>query len=107
MSINLKQERKMTFKSIIGAVCTCLAIVSTSAYAVPAYVISGNTITGVTGLDVGGDTWDMTLHEGSFDDLFTAQPASALYTEAFSLAASTSLMDFSNSISLPATEMLG
>ena len=91
----------MTFKSIIGATCTCLAVTSFNASAASfVYDIDSN-ITGIAGLDIDGTTWDMTLHEGTFDDLLSAQPDNALYTESFAQSAALALILFTNSVPEP------
>ncbi len=85
----------MLLKSIIGAVCTCLAVVSFNVTAIPMYDYNATgEITGVTGLEVDGALWNMTLHDGSFIDLMESKGSSAIYTHTFALAASVALDRF-------------
>lgn len=91
----------MAFKSIIGATCTCLAVTSFNTSAASyVYDIDSN-ITGVAGLDIDGTTWDMTLHDGTFEDLLSAQPDNAYYTESFANSATLALISFTNSVPEP------
>ena len=87
----------MVIKSIIGAVGMYLSLLSFTAIGVPMYEINGeDIITGVTGLEVDGEVWDMTLHTGGFDDLFADVGWAAVYDEGFSVRASLALSSFVN-----------
>ena len=87
----------MKIKSIIGATCACLAVVSFNVNAITMYDLNSNgDITGVSGLDVGGISWDMTLHDSSFDSLYASIGSAALYGSDFSSNASVALLNFIN-----------
>ena len=83
----------MFIKSIIGIACTCLTFASLNVNATPAYSISGGQLIGVTGLSVDGETYDMTLHDGTFDALFAADNSS-VYDFTFADHADQSLKNF-------------
>ena len=89
--------RKVVIKYIIGAAGMCMSLLSFSAIgAMYEYNDSGD-ILGVTGLEVDGAVWDMTLHDGSFDELFATMGTDALYSNLFSLSATFQLIQFTNS----------
>ena len=100
----------MIFKSIIGIACTCLTFASLNVNATPTYSMSGGQLIGVTGLSVGSETYDMTLHTGSFDTLFAADNSS-VYDEVFADLADQSLYAFLSSSwagsALSASDILG
>ena len=85
----------MVFKSIIGAIC--LAVVSFNVNAIPTYDYNGDgEITGISGLEVYGVVWDMTLHDTSFSHLYTDSGGSAVYQDYFAQMATNSLISFTN-----------
>ena len=75
--------------------------------AIPSYVYSGGQVTGVTGLEVDGVLWDMTLHDASYDELYAALGDSALYTMAFSEAVTDALVTFTNTQADLASTIIG
>ena len=87
----------MVFKSIIGAIGMYASLLSFTAVGVPMYEVdvSGD-ITGVTGLLVGGTVWDMTLHDGSFDDIYNTYGASSVYDTLFARDATQALVTFTS-----------
>ena len=88
----------MIFKLIIGAVGMYMSLLSFTAIGAPMYQTDATgTITGVTGLEVDGSIWDMTLHDGSFDELFATMGTDAIYSNLFSLSATFQLIQFTNS----------
>ena len=88
----------MAFKSIIVAVGMYMSLLSFTAIGAPMYQTDATgAITGVTGLEVDGSIWDMTLHDGSFDELFATMGTDALYSNLFSLSATFQLIQFTNS----------
>jgi len=85
----------MAFKSIIVAVCAYSVFTSFNANAVPTYNVDvGGNVTGIAGLEVQGELWEMTLHDGAYDDLFLADPTAGLYDVAFAELATVSLVNF-------------
>ena len=88
----------MVFKSIFGAIGMYASLLSFTAVGAPMYQTDATgAITGVTGLEVDGSIWDMTLHDGSFDELFATMGTDALYSNLFSLSATFQLIQFTNS----------
>lgn len=68
-------------KFIFSTICICLAFVSFNASAAPVYVFNNTgQITGLNGLEFDGATWDMTLHDGSFDGVLDTYGTSAIYS---------------------------
>ena len=87
----------MVFKSIIVAVGMYMSLLSFTAIGAPMYQTDATgAITGVTGLEVDGSIWDMTLHDGSFDELSATMGTDALYSNLFSLSATFQLIQFTN-----------
>jgi|LGVE01.1.fsa_nt_gb hypothetical protein len=87
----------MSIKSIFGAVGMYMSLLSFTAIGVPMYEynISGD-ITGVSGLEVNGTVWDMTLHDGTFQDLYDAGGSTAIYAQPFAREASNQLTLFTS-----------
>jgi hypothetical protein len=70
---------------------------------------SGTDITGVTGIMVGTDTFDATFHDGSFAELYAADPTS-VYSSAFASDATTALFSYIDTLPLtsyPAGSFIG
>ena len=98
----------MNFKKIIGTVGLCMSLLSLSAAAVPMYVSNTQgVITGVTGLVVRTDIYDMTLHHSTFDQLFADVGARALYSQRFAHDASAALVAFTTFQPVAAHRFLG
>lgn len=84
----------MTFKSMIRAISVCAALLSFNANAVPTFTHGGTgKISGALNLDIGGDLYNMTLHDSSFISAFPTN-SDGLYTDAFAESASRSLAAF-------------
>lgn len=81
----------------LGAVFTVLTLASTSVQAVPMLEYSGTDIIGVTGVIVGGDTYNATFIDGTFGDAFSSDPT-IVYGDTFSDDATTALYNFLVSI---------
>ena len=59
----------MVIKSIIGAICTCLAVVSFSANAAM-LIINGDQLVGATGVNVNGALYDVSFMDGTCISLY-------------------------------------
>lgn len=99
----------MKIRALSAAVTfAAMLLFACHAVAIPLYVTTGGIITGITGLESGGVSWDMQLHEGSYDDVIAVVGSSnALYTYEFAQAISLDLALFLNSTgSTPAPNTL-
>ena len=98
----------MVFKYIIGAIAICLSFSATVAHSVPSYDYNaGGEIIGISNVFVEGNLWDMTLHDGSYDDLYATMGTAALYSDLFSHAASDALHAFTDTDTFPPATFLG
>jgi len=90
-------NRNLSIKLISGAVGMYLSLLSFTAIGVPMfeYNVSGD-ITGVSGLEVNGTVWDMTLHDGTFQDLYDAGGSTTIYAQPFAREASNQLTLFTS-----------
>jgi len=63
--------------------------------AIPTIILNdGGGLSSVTGLSIGSGTWDMTLHDGTFDNLLATAPSLPVYDTIFAHDASAALRDF-------------
>ena len=98
----------MNFKKIIGTVGLCMSLLSLSAAAVPIYVSNTQgVITGVRGLVVRTDIYDMKLNDSTFDQLFDDVGARALYSQEFAHDASAALVAFTTLQPVASYRVLG
>lgn len=80
------------FKYLIGVAGLYITLTA-GVYAFPIYDYDGVDIVGVSGLEVDGNLWNMTLHDGSYSEL-TGSGHELLHSRAFTYDAADALYTF-------------
>ena len=88
---NFYGENKMKIHAYLAIV---LLWVTGPAMAIPSLDYDGTDITGVSGIIIDGEEWDMTLHDGSFDQIYWGTTVDLLYTHEFAQVATAELKAF-------------